>query len=87
MTRLKRFHSFGMGESRADDMLADVAAFENGGDVKLGFQARSPQLETKLAVHGESEADPLARLAPVEAECASGSATSSSPRTTRRSKA
>jgi nicotinamide-nucleotide amidase len=68
MTRLKRFHSFGIGESRADNMLADMAAFQNGGDIKLGFQAHYPQLETKLAVRGENEADLLARLAPVEAE-------------------
>jgi nicotinamide-nucleotide amidase len=68
VTRLKRFHSFGIGESRADNMLADMAVFKNGGDIKLGFQAHYPQLETKLAVHGEDEADLLARLAPVEAE-------------------
>jgi nicotinamide-nucleotide amidase len=68
VTRLKRFHSFGIGESRADNMLADMAAFQNGGDIKLGFQAHYPQLETKLAAHGDNEADLLARLAPVEAE-------------------
>jgi competence/damage-inducible protein CinA-like protein len=68
VTRLKRFHSFGIGESRADNMLADMEAFKNGGDIKLGFQAHYPQLETKLAVRGENEADLLARLAPVEAE-------------------
>ena len=68
VTRLKRFHSFGMGESRADNMLADMEVFKNGGDIKLGFQAHYPQLETKLAVRGENEADLLARLAPVEAE-------------------
>ena len=68
MTRLKRFHSFGIGESRADNMLADMEVFKNGGDIKLGFQAHYPQLETKLAVRGENEADLLARLAPVEAE-------------------
>jgi nicotinamide-nucleotide amidase len=68
VTRLKRFHSFGIGESRADNMLADMAVFKNGGDIKLGFQAHYPQLETKLAVRGENEADLLARLAPVEAE-------------------
>jgi nicotinamide-nucleotide amidase len=67
LTRLKRFHSFGIGESRADNMLADMPAFKNGA-IKLGFQAHYPQLETKLAVHGENEADLLARLAPVEAE-------------------
>ena len=68
VTRLKRFHSFGIGESRADNMLADMEVFKNGGDIKLGFQAHYPQLETKLAAHGDSEADLLARLAPVEAE-------------------
>jgi nicotinamide-nucleotide amidase len=68
VTRLKRFHSFGIGESRADNMLADMEVFKNGGDIKLGFQAHYPQLETKLAVRGDNEADLLARLAPVEAE-------------------
>ena len=68
VTRLKRFHSFGIGESRADNMLADMAAFKNGGGIKLGFQAHYPQLETKLAAHGDNEADLAARLAPVEAE-------------------
>jgi len=68
VTRLKRFHSFGIGESRADNMLADMEVFKNGGDIKLGFQAHYPQLETKLAVRGENEADLLARLAPVETE-------------------
>ena len=66
--RLKRFHSFGIGESRADNMLADMEAFKNGGGIKLGFQAHYPQLETKLAAHGDSDADLVARLAPVEAE-------------------
>ena len=68
VTRLKRFHSFGIGELRADNMLADMEVFKNGGDIKLGFQAHYPQLETKLAVRGENEADLLARLAPVAAE-------------------
>src|SRR5512139_1206754 len=68
VTRLKRFHSFGIGESRADNMLADMEIFKDGGGIKLGFQAHYPQLETKLAVRGESEADLAARLAPVEAE-------------------
>jgi nicotinamide-nucleotide amidase len=67
VTRLKRFHSFGVGESRADNMLADLEAFKNGA-IKLGFQAHYPQLETKLAVRGESEAEVAALLAPVEAE-------------------
>ena len=68
VTKLKRFHSFGVGESRADEMLSGIEAFKEGGGVKLGFQAHYPQLETKLAAHGNDEADLAARLAPVEAE-------------------
>src|SRR5262252_5369417 len=71
VTKLKRFHSFGIGESRADNMLADMfgnwEAFKNG-HIKLGFQAHFPQLETKLAVRGDSEAEVRAKLAPVESE-------------------
>jgi nicotinamide-nucleotide amidase len=67
VTRLKRFHTFGIGESRADGMLSDIAAFQNG-HIKLGFQAHYPELETKLALRSDSEADLNTRLAPVEAE-------------------
>jgi nicotinamide-nucleotide amidase len=67
-TRLKRFHTFGIGESRADQMLDDIEAFKQVGGIKLGFQAHYPQLETKLAVRGDDEADLAARLAPVETE-------------------
>jgi nicotinamide-nucleotide amidase len=68
VTRLKRFHSFGIGESRADEMLAGVTELAPGGGVKLGFQSHYPQLETKLAVRGTDAADAEARLGPVEAE-------------------
>ena len=68
VARLKRFHSFGIGESRADNMLADMPALQNGAAIKLGFQAHFPELETKLALRGETDAELLARLAPVEAE-------------------
>src|SRR6185436_12392859 len=68
VTRLKRFHTFGIGESRADEMLGNIEAFKNGGGIKLGFQAHYPQLETKLAVRGADEADLQRQLAPVEAE-------------------
>jgi nicotinamide-nucleotide amidase len=68
VTRLKRFHTFGIGESRADNMLADMDAFKAEGGIKLGFQAHYPQLETKLAARGENEADLANLLAPVEAE-------------------
>ena len=67
VTRLKRFHSFGIGESRADGMLSDIPAFQDG-TIKLGFQAHYPQLETKLAIHADSELGLNATLAPVEAE-------------------
>ncbi len=68
VARLKRFHTFGIGESRADQMLGDMEVFRDGGGIKLGFQAHYPQLETKLAIRGEDEADLAARLAPIEAE-------------------
>ncbi len=68
VTRLKRFHSFGIGESRADEMLAGIPGLAIDGDIKLGFQAHYPQLETKLAIRGADEADLDRRLAPVEAE-------------------
>ncbi|MDP2332261.1 MAG: CinA family nicotinamide mononucleotide deamidase-related protein [Reyranella sp.] len=68
VTKLKRFHTFGVGESRADEMLGNIEAFKNGGGIKLGFQAHYPQLETKLAVRAADEADLQRQLAPVEAE-------------------
>ncbi|MGE4078524.1 MAG: CinA family nicotinamide mononucleotide deamidase-related protein [Reyranella sp.] len=68
VTRLKRFHTFGIGESRADNMLADMEAFKPDGGIKLGFQAHYPQLETKLAARGADEAELASLLAPIEAE-------------------
>jgi nicotinamide-nucleotide amidase len=68
VTRLKRFHSFGIGESRADEMLAGIEAMAPGGGVKLGFQAHYPQLETKLAVRGADQDELDRKLAPIEAE-------------------
>ena len=68
VTRLKRFHTFGIGESRADELLAGIPGLAIDGDIKLGFQAHYPQLETKLAARGADEADLARRLAPVEAE-------------------
>ena len=49
-TQVKRFHSFGIGESRADRLLSDVENMATGRDVKLGFQSHFPQLETKLTI-------------------------------------
>jgi nicotinamide-nucleotide amidase len=68
VTRLKRFHSFGIGESRADEMLAGIPGLAIDGDIKLGFQAHYPQLETKLAIRAADETELNIRLAPVEAE-------------------
>lgn len=68
VTRLKRFHSFGIGESRADELLNGVEALAPNGGVKLGFQSHYPQLETKLAARGADLADLERRLAPVETE-------------------
>jgi nicotinamide-nucleotide amidase len=65
---LKRFHSFGLGESHVDSLLDGVAILAPEGSVKLGFRAHYPQLETKLTVRGQDGADVAAKLAPVERE-------------------
>ncbi len=65
---LKRFHSYGVGESRADALLAGVEALAPDGSVKLGFRAHYPQLETKLTVRGSDMDDIRGKLAPVEQE-------------------
>jgi len=65
---LKRFHSYGIGESRADTLLAGVEALVPDGSVKLGFRAHYPQLETKLTVRGIDMEDIRRKLAPVERE-------------------
>jgi nicotinamide-nucleotide amidase len=66
--RLKRFHSYGLGESHVDALLAGIEALAPDGGVKLGFRAHYPQLETKLAVRGADVAEIERKLAPVEAE-------------------
>ena len=65
---LKRFHSYGLGESHVDAMLDGVEALVPDGSVKLGFRAHYPQLETKLTVRGSDMEDVLQKLAPVQAE-------------------
>src|SRR5437667_1636567 len=47
---LKRFHSYGLGESHVDSLLTGVEELVPDGSVKLGFRAHYPQLETKLTV-------------------------------------
>ncbi len=65
---LKRFHSYGLGESHVDALLAGVETLVPDGSVKLGFRAHYPQLETKLTVRGRDMDDVRAKLAPVERE-------------------
>jgi nicotinamide-nucleotide amidase len=65
---LKRFHSYGLGESHVDAMLAGVEDIVADGSVKLGFRAHYPQLETKLTVRGRDMDDIRAKLEPVQRE-------------------
>ena len=65
---LKRFHSYGLGESHVDALLTGVEELVPDGTVKLGFRAHYPQLETKLTVRGTDMDDIRAKLAPVERE-------------------
>jgi nicotinamide-nucleotide amidase len=65
---LKRFHSYGIGESRADSMLAGIETMVPDGSLKLGFRAHYPQLETKLTIRAASMEEARRKLAPVEAE-------------------
>src|SRR6201981_3971810 len=65
---LKRFHSYGLGESHVDSLLAGVEALVPDGSVKLGFRAHYPQLETKLTARGADMDDIRRKLAQVERE-------------------
>lgn len=65
---LKRFHSYGLGESHVDSLLAGVDELVPDGSVKLGFRAHYPQLETKLTARGRDRDDLKEKLAPVERE-------------------
>lgn len=65
---LKRFHSYGLGESHVDELLKGVETLDPEGGVKLGFRAHYPQLETKLTVRGKDMDDVHRKLAPVTAE-------------------
>jgi nicotinamide-nucleotide amidase len=65
---LKRFHSYGLGESHVDSLLAGVEEMVPDGSVKLGFRAHYPQLETKLTVRGRDMDDVRTKVAPVEQE-------------------
>jgi nicotinamide-nucleotide amidase len=65
---LKRFHSYGLGESHVDALLTGVDTIVPDGSVKLGFRAHYPQLETKLTVRGTDLEDIRRKLEPVERE-------------------
>ena len=65
---LKRFHSYGLGESHVDALLTGVEALVPDGSVKLGFRAHYPQLETKLTVRGTDKDDIRRKLELVERE-------------------
>jgi nicotinamide-nucleotide amidase len=65
---LKRFHSYGLGESHVDQLLAGVEELVPDGSVKLGFRTHYPQIETKLTVRGSDMNDIERKLAPVQAE-------------------
>jgi nicotinamide-nucleotide amidase len=65
---LKRFHSYGLGESHVDSLLAGVDLLVPDGSVKLGFRAHYPQLETKLTVRGSDIDDVRRKLEPVAHE-------------------
>src|SRR5271157_3594765 len=65
---LKRFHSYGLGESHVDQLLAGVEELVPDGSVKLGFRTHYPQIETKLTVRGADMEEIARKLAPVEAE-------------------
>jgi nicotinamide-nucleotide amidase len=65
---LKRFHSYGLGESHVDQLLAGVEELVPDGSVKLGFRTHYPQIETKLTVRGADLDDIHAKLGPVQDE-------------------
>jgi nicotinamide-nucleotide amidase len=65
---LKRFHSYGLGESHVDSLLTGVEALVPDGSVKLGFRAHYPQLETKLTARGADMDDIRRKLDLVERE-------------------
>jgi nicotinamide-nucleotide amidase len=65
---LKRFHSYGLGESHVDQLLTGVEELVPDGSAKLGFRAHYPQIETKLTVRGADHEDIDRKLGPVVAE-------------------
>jgi nicotinamide-nucleotide amidase len=66
--QLKRFHSYGLGESHVDALLQGIEDLVPDGSAKLGFRAHYPQIETKVTVRGADAGDIERKLAPVVAE-------------------
>src|ERR1700761_8341136 len=65
---LKRFHSYGLGESHVDQLLNGIEELVPDGSLKLGFRAHYPQIETKITIRGADMTEIDAKLAPVVAE-------------------
>jgi nicotinamide-nucleotide amidase len=65
---LKRFHSYGLGESHVDTLLTGLEDLSPDGSARLGFRAHYPQIETKLTVRGADMEEIRRKLAPLEAE-------------------
>src|ERR1700751_3975398 len=65
---LKRFHTYGLGESHVDQLLTGVENLVPDGSIKLGFRSHYPQIETKLTVRGADMDEIQRKLAPIEAE-------------------
>jgi len=65
---LKRFHTYGLGESHVDQLLAGIEDLVPDGSVKLGFRTHYPQIETKLTARGAEIDEIRGKLGPVEAE-------------------
>lgn len=65
---LKRFHSYGLGESHVDTLLSGIENLVSDGSAKLGFRAHYPEIETKLTIRGTDAADIRGKLAPLQDE-------------------
>ncbi len=65
---LKRFHSYGLGESHIDTLLTGLEQLAPDGSVKLGFRSHYPQIETKLTVRAADMDDVRRKLEPLAQE-------------------
>ena len=66
VVKVKRFHTFGLGESRAEMMLKGVEEMALRQGVKLGYQSHYPQLEIKLTGQSINESVLDSTMAPIE---------------------